>query len=409
MPKSHKLDDVFVRSLKPPPTGNRLYRCASFPGFAVRITAAGCISFVHCYCVDGRERRATIGQYPTWSVRAARDAAAKQRRQVDAGEDPLAQKAARRKQPTLAQLYEAYLAHHVTPTRTPRGALDERSMWEMYILPILGRDTKIQDLDASDMERLLSETKAKAATNSSRRPRGSWGSFGAGNSRARAVAVSLRTAINAAPRWKMERPVVNPVSLVRLPPLNQRESPLSLAQAEAVIEALKARPESTAAACLLFLLATGARVGETRQAERSEFQRLQDGSWLWQKPSHHTKQRKVHRIPLCEQAAEVLEAQLLRHPGSRYVFPGRVLGTHVKELKSTWTRVRAEAGAPDCRVHDLRHSFASALASRKVPLNIVGDLLGHTSIKTTQRYAHYDMSAKSTALNELPWGKRGSE
>jgi integrase len=39
-------------------------------------------------------------------------------------------------------------------------------------------------------------------------------------------------------------------------------------------------------------------------------------------------------------------------------------------------------------MHDLRHSFASFLASAGLPLSIIGALLGHTQPSTTARYAH---------------------
>ena len=41
------------------------------------------------------------------------------------------------------------------------------------------------------------------------------------------------------------------------------------------------------------------------------------------------------------------------------------------------------------RIHDLRHSFASALANRGIPLNEIGVVLGHTQLSTTARYAHH--------------------
>ena len=43
---------------------------------------------------------------------------------------------------------------------------------------------------------------------------------------------------------------------------------------------------------------------------------------------------------------------------------------------------------PNVRLHDLRHSFASILVSAGASLSLIGQLLGHTQVQTTQRYAH---------------------
>lgn len=48
----------------------------------------------------------------------------------------------------------------------------------------------------------------------------------------------------------------------------------------------------------------------------------------------------------------------------------------------------ARAGIKDFRVHDMRHTFASWLVSAAVPLAEVRDLLGHSTIEMTERYAH---------------------
>ncbi len=53
-----------------------------------------------------------------------------------------------------------------------------------------------------------------------------------------------------------------------------------------------------------------------------------------------------------------------------------------------WYRVRREAGIEDVRLHDLRHTVASQAALNGVPLTVVARLLGHSTVRTTLRYAH---------------------
>ena len=73
---------------------------------------------------------------------------------------------------------------------------------------------------------------------------------------------------------------------------------------------------------------------------------------------------------------------------SAYVFPGRVDGQPIKEVKSLWKTILKEAKLENFRIHDLRHTHASYLVSKGLSLSIVGKLLGHTQASTTQRYAH---------------------
>ena len=57
-------------------------------------------------------------------------------------------------------------------------------------------------------------------------------------------------------------------------------------------------------------------------------------------------------------------------------------------LGEHWIRIRRKAALPDVRLHDLRHSFASAAIAKGIPLATIGKLLGHALPETTARYAH---------------------
>ena len=51
--------------------------------------------------------------------------------------------------------------------------------------------------------------------------------------------------------------------------------------------------------------------------------------------------------------------------------------------------------------HDLRHSCASIMLSLGVDLYTISKILGHSTIRTTQRYAHLQVDAQRTALDKL--------
>lgn len=70
-------------------------------------------------------------------------------------------------------------------------------------------------------------------------------------------------------------------------------------------------------------------------------------------------------------------------------------------LKSGFVRARVAAGMPHVHFHDLRHSCATILLGLSVPLDVVRDILGHSTIKTTERYAHALVHRQRNALKKL--------
>lgn len=73
----------------------------------------------------------------------------------------------------------------------------------------------------------------------------------------------------------------------------------------------------------------------------------------------------------------------------------------------TWVvRAVARAGiTPRATLHDLRHTFASHLAQAGVSLQVIGQLLGHTSPATTMIYAHLSPSSLGRAVGLLDYGQ----
>ena len=101
--------------------------------------------------------------------------------------------------------------------------------------------------------------------------------------------------------------------------------------------------------------------------------------------------------PLGAPALALLDA-LPRIAESPYVFPGRAPEKPLVEINRVWYAVRLAAGLEDVRLHDLRHSFASAVASSGGSLLIIRALLGHKDTSTTAKYAHlFEDPVKATA------------
>lgn len=116
-----------------------------------------------------------------------------------------------------------------------------------------------------------------------------------------------------------------------------------------------------------------------------------------------TKSKKSRWVPLIAPAYQVLDTwvhQIL--PGycksnpRALVFPGQRGGYRVSWVHRNWRAFKTSENIT-LRFHDLRHTTGSALVNgiwgRQWSLGEVRDMLGHSSIKQTERYAHTSLSA----------------
>jgi integrase len=142
--------------------------------------------------------------------------------------------------------------------------------------------------------------------------------------------------------------------------------------------ALAELEDQDAANAIRLLLLTGARRGEVLAARWADFDL---GTGVWVKPPSSTKQAKLHRVPLSAAAVALLRTFPL---GDARLFP-TLSG---RSLTRTWEILRKAADISDVRLHDLRHTYASVLASAGLSLPVIGALLGHATPTTTARYAH---------------------
>jgi integrase len=162
-----------------------------------------------------------------------------------------------------------------------------------------------------------------------------------------------------------------------VPDNNQRHNYLSIEQVKRLADCCS---EQVRAAVWIGLL-TGCRRGEILKLKSDDIQvdRLRI-------VAENTKTLRQRTIPIIPAVRQWL----------RYV----PLKINAEGLKSGFDRARKKAGI-DVNFHDLRHSCASLLINMGAPLEVIRDILGHTTVKTTERYAHLQVDRQEEALMML--------
>ena len=112
-----------------------------------------------------------------------------------------------------------------------------------------------------------------------------------------------------------------------------------------------------------------------------------------------SKNKKTVYKPLNMQALNAFNSLVDYH--CDYVFYNPKTGFHYKSFRKAWLWV-IEQLPFTCRIHDLRHTFASLLISQGVPLYHVSQLLGHSDTRITQRYAHLSPDNLSNVVGLIP-------
>jgi integrase len=113
------------------------------------------------------------------------------------------------------------------------------------------------------------------------------------------------------------------------------------------------------------------------------------------------KTRRKLEVPLNDAALAVLEAKQAAKHGP-YVFYNPLTGDRFFDLKAGWKAALRRAGLSGITWHTFRHTFASRLTNSGVDLVTVKELLGHSTINTTMRYAHSNHDTKARAVAKLP-------
>lgn len=323
----------------------------------------------------GKTCHQKIGRTCEITLVDARRKALELKAEIAKGRDPRAEQKAHRECPTLDDFFEQQYKPY-SKARKRSWARDEQ-LYRLRIKKDFG-DKKLNRITRQDVSvfhtALISDGLAPASCDHH--------------------AKLVRRMLNLAVEWGyLEK---NPVSGIKLlNPDNKLENYLDPEQLERLVHVLRTDKARTVCNIALFLLSTGARLNEALTAK---WEYVSLDKRIWRIPATTSKSKKIRTVPLNSSAIELLESLGTRGK-HEYLFVSEITKKPITAVHKVWERLREEAGMPNLRIHDLRHTFASLLANSGRSLYEIQHILGHSDPMVTQRYAHLSQGSLQDAAN----------
>ncbi|HAU29491.1 MAG TPA: integrase [Rhodospirillaceae bacterium] len=349
-------------------------------GFGCKITPAGHkVYFCYYRTKGGQQRRPKIGDHGVLTCEEAREVAKRWLAEAGIGGDPGGSLQAQKTQITFDAFADQYLEQHArTKKKASSVAADERNL-NNHIRPMFGK-LPIAAIGRMDVVCFHQKMKGKP---------------GAAN---RCLAL-LSKMFNLAELWGFRPDNSNPCRHVSKYPERKLERYLTKEEFKGLGAQLQEKKLEKGmgpiiAAIIELLIFTGCRRDEILTLKWDDVSC--NDRCLYLKDSK-TGAKIVHLNSL---ALDVLQGLKLTQDNP-FVFPGEKPGQHFAGIEKAWQRLRKKINLSDVRLHDLRHSFASVAASSGINLPMIGALLGHREVSTTQRYAHLSADPLRQANEEI--------
>ncbi|OJX09492.1 MAG: hypothetical protein BGO77_06170 [Caedibacter sp. 37-49] len=359
---TQKLTKRFADNIQPNPHQELLLWDNAIKGFGLRVFSSGRKTYFVQYRNDfNRTRRMKVGVHGIITAEQAREEAKIILGEVAKGHDPSSESKNKKQVPTFIEFSNEYLELYAKGVKREKSYKEDQKLL-IIIFKYLGTKN-IQEITTKDihlLHRALKETPYQA-------------------NRVRAL-LSKMFSLSMQWGWRTD----NPAKGVENYQEHKRDRWLNDNEVQRLWKVLDTYSNQDIANVVRLLLLTGARRSEVLTATWDQFNLEQS---IWTKPAHATKQKRMEHLPLSPQATEILK-KIQQAAHSNFLFPGKIPGKPLQEIKKAWDTIRKRAGLSDVRLHDLRHTHASHLVSSGLSLSIVGKLLGHTQASTTQRYAH---------------------
>jgi integrase len=367
--------DFVSKAICPEGKKKIVYWDSAIKGFILEVRASGSTYALRFRDQRNSQKQHKIGSAKDISFEKARRAAEKARGMVVLNQDPSEEKRIKRRVPTLSYFVQFHYLPYIKKDK--RSWKVDDSMLRCHIIPKFGSQhmDKICTQAVIDFHHgLVSTGLAKGTAN-----RGQ---------------VLLKYMFNLALKWKVPGVTENPAAGVKLFEANNaRERFLTAEETQRLLAAVEKSKNTQLKYIVPLLLLLGCRKRELLDARWEEFD-LERRIWR----ISMSKSGKSRHVPLSKAALEIIQ-KLPRFEGCPYILPSPISMKPFSQIHKAWNNARIAAGIPDVRMHDLRHSMASNMVNSGRSLYEVSQVLGHSQLKTTQRYAHLSQETLLEAVD----------
>jgi integrase len=300
------------------------------------------------YRYAGKTRKHTIGNYPTFGLKDARDAAVKVLRSVSEGRDPVQQQRPGSVEDVVARFLDQHCKNYRPRTRKETARILRTKV------PIEWRRRKIEEITRADIKGVLF---ALADTP--------------------VAANRTHSVLHTLFRFAVDNDLIvsSPIAGMRAP---NKETPRDRVLTDAELRSVWRAANKIGfpfGSIVKLLILTGQRRGEVAGMAWPEIDNI--GTGIWTLPKERVKNGRRHEVPLSPQAIAVLE-HLPRIGEAAYVFTlnGAV---PVRSFGKAKARLDRLAGIAPWTLHDLRRTAASGMAKLGVSLVVIEKVLNHVS------------------------------
>jgi integrase len=313
-------------------------------GLYLVIQPTGSKSWAVRYRHGGRSHKHTVGPYPAFDLKQARDAAAKVLRAVAEGRHP-----EQRQSGSVEDAVAQFLERHGKNYR-PKPRSEAERLLRLHVVGNWGR-RKLEEITRADVRAMVARIEAPVAANR--------------------VHSIVRKLFN----WAVENDLIvnSPVAGLKAPHAEtSRDRVLTDDELRRVWQAAERLGPLNGAVVRLLVL-TGQRRNEVAHMQWGE---LDLEKRLWTLPRERVKNDRRHEVPLSSQAVAAIQA--LPRISDRFVFSTNA-ESPVNDFGKNKGRLDELSGVSDWVLHDLRRTVASGMARLGISLAVIEKVLNHAS------------------------------